>query len=111
MGSHCPDKVFGKQVLPGTRIVYRLDTFSGGVTLRHMETVSLRELHARTGHWVRRASVAGPIEVTDRGRAIAVLAEPSLLSRVPKPFPRRDRSRMPSSSLDSTRLVAEDRDR
>lgn len=75
-----------------------------------METISLRELHARTGHWVRRASVSGPIEVTDRGQAIAVLVEPAALSQTAQSFPRRDRGRMPGSSLDSTRLVAEDRE-
>lgn len=76
-----------------------------------METVSLRELHARTGHWVRRAAREGPIQVSDRGRTIAVLTDPSLLAQPSKPFPKRDRGRLPTSRLDSTRLVAEDRAR
>src|SRR5580693_6506232 len=41
------------------------------VTLRHMKTVTIRELHAKTGELVRDASRHGHILVTDNGRTIA----------------------------------------
>ena len=34
----------------------------------HMKTISIRELHLKTGRWVRHAASRGPIVVTDRGR-------------------------------------------
>lgn len=37
-----------------------------------MKTVSIRELHTRTGHYVRRAATE-PISVTDRGQTVARL--------------------------------------
>ena len=42
------------------------------VSMCHMRTISIRELHERTGAWVRRAQL-GPITVTERGRPIARL--------------------------------------
>ena len=36
-----------------------------------MKTISLRELHAQTGVWVRRAAQLGAVLVTDRGTPIA----------------------------------------
>jgi antitoxin (DNA-binding transcriptional repressor) of toxin-antitoxin stability system len=38
-----------------------------------MKTISLRELHHKTGQWVRRVREEGEIIVTDRGQAIASL--------------------------------------
>jgi prevent-host-death family protein len=38
-----------------------------------MTTVSIRELHARTGHFVRAASKRGHVVVTDRGVPVAEL--------------------------------------
>ena len=38
----------------------------------HMKTISIRELHLKTGRWVRHAASRGPIVVTDRGRRIGV---------------------------------------
>jgi prevent-host-death family protein len=38
-----------------------------------MTTISIRELHERTGAWVRQAAQLGPIIVTERGRPIARL--------------------------------------
>jgi antitoxin (DNA-binding transcriptional repressor) of toxin-antitoxin stability system len=49
-------------------------------------TVSVRELHARTGHYVRKAAARQRIVVTDRGKPVAELqrlrADPDL-PRVP----------------------------
>src|SRR5438067_11501522 len=39
----------------------------------HMKTISIRELHLKTGQWVRHAASRGPIVVTDRGRRVAAL--------------------------------------
>jgi antitoxin (DNA-binding transcriptional repressor) of toxin-antitoxin stability system len=45
-----------------------------------MKTISIRELHARTGKWVRQVTVQGAILVTDNGRAIA-----KMVPEVPAP--------------------------
>ena len=36
-----------------------------------MKTISIRELHARTGAYVRKVADAGEICVTDRGKTVA----------------------------------------
>ena len=38
-----------------------------------MKTITIRELHARTGRWVRQARRHGHIVITDNGRAVARL--------------------------------------
>jgi len=38
--------------------------------MRHMKTITIRELHQNTGRWVRKAS-AGEVYVTERGRLVA----------------------------------------
>jgi prevent-host-death family protein len=44
-------------------------------------SITIKELHATTGHHVRRAgSSRAPVVITDRGRPVAVLANPSLLT-------------------------------
>ncbi len=53
--------------------------------------ISIKQLHQTTGEHVRRAARAvAPIEVTDRGKPVAVLANPTLL--VPR---RRRRTLLP----------------
>jgi prevent-host-death family protein len=46
-------------------------------------TVSVRELHARTGHYVRKATGRQRVIVTDNGRAIAELVPLTPVSSVP----------------------------
>jgi prevent-host-death family protein len=42
-------------------------------------SISIKQLHQTTGEFVRRAAKAkSPIEVTDRGKPIAILASPAL---------------------------------
>ncbi len=41
--------------------------------MRHMKTISLRELHNNTGKWVRAAKDEEEIKITDRGVEVAVL--------------------------------------
>lgn len=48
-----------------------IDTPQACVTLCHMKTVSIRELHARTGELVREAVRHGEIRVTDNGTVVA----------------------------------------
>lgn len=45
-----------------------------------MTTISLKELHDRTGHWLRQVSGTGEIVITERGRPIARLVAPSKAS-------------------------------
>ena len=68
----------------------------------HMKTISIRELHLKTGQWVRHAASRGLIVVTDRGRRIAALQpfDPSVTGR---PLPNREaairkRSKVPVDS-------------
>jgi prevent-host-death family protein len=75
-----------------------------------MTTISIRELHLRTGRWVRHAASRGPVVVTDRGRKVAALQPVDLTSRG-RPLPNREeairqRSRIP---VDSADYQAEDR--
>jgi hypothetical protein len=52
------------------------------------ESISIRELHEKTGELVRRAGASRtPFEVTDRGEVVAVLASPDALP--PRKRPKR----------------------
>jgi antitoxin (DNA-binding transcriptional repressor) of toxin-antitoxin stability system len=54
-----------------------------------MKTISIRELHLKTGRWVRHAASRGPIVVTDRGRRVAAL-HPFDASVTGRPLPNRE---------------------
>jgi prevent-host-death family protein len=76
----------------------------------HMKTITIRELHLKTGRWVRHAAAHGPVVVTDRGRRVAAL-QPFDSDRIRRPLPDREavirkRTRIP---VDSAVYVAEDR--
>jgi antitoxin (DNA-binding transcriptional repressor) of toxin-antitoxin stability system len=82
-----------------------------------MKTISIRELHERTGAWVRKAAALGVIVVTDRGRPLARLegvAEGTAVNpfrtRKLRPGYARLRGRL-GGGTDSTQIVSEDRDR
>ena len=46
-------------------------------------TITIKELHATTGEYVRRAGASRtPLVITDRGEPVAVLANPALVSPV-----------------------------
>jgi prevent-host-death family protein len=69
-----------------------------------MKTISIRDLHLKTGHWVRHAASRGPIVVTDRGRRVAALQPFDALASV-QALPNREttirkRSRVPVDSVD-----------
>jgi antitoxin (DNA-binding transcriptional repressor) of toxin-antitoxin stability system len=81
-----------------------------------MKTITIRELHAATGMWVRRSASLGEVHVSDRGRVIARLLPLAPTPAVPY-FARRTRSRAfraaePSlrGGVDSTIGISEDRD-
>src|SRR5437870_2382630 len=48
-----------------------------------MKTITIRELHARTGQLVRQASRHGEIRVTDRGRVVAKIVPQAEPAEVP----------------------------
>ena len=82
-----------------------------------MKTISIRELHEKTGNWVRRSVTLGPITVTDHGKVIAQIV-PVEAASAANPFTARKLRKgfaLLSGKLnrgtDSTHLVSEDRDR
>lgn len=84
-----------------------------------MKTISIRELHEKTGEYVRKAADVGEIYITDRGKTVAKLVPQQEASQSPY-FARRKltpafRKLMKTGKLrggtDSTRIVSDDRDR
>ena len=80
----------------------------------HMLRVSIRDLHLRTGEWVRRTQKAGKVVVTDRGRPVAALVPyeagddgPLFRDRLLLP----EFAALPGLDGDSTTGISEDRDR
>jgi len=53
-----------------------------------MKTISIRELHARTGKWVRAAARQSPVLVSDNGRTIVRMV-PETAPPAPPYFARR----------------------
>jgi prevent-host-death family protein len=81
-----------------------------------MKTISIRELHERTGAWVRKAARLGPITVTERGRPLARLEavetrgrENPFLTRKLRPGYKRLRGKH-TGGTDSATLVSEGRE-
>ena len=81
-----------------------------------MKTISIRELHEKTGDWVRRSVTLGPITVTDHGKVIAQIVPEA--NAATNPFAARKLRKGYARLLgklkggtDSTQSVSEDRDR
>jgi antitoxin (DNA-binding transcriptional repressor) of toxin-antitoxin stability system len=79
----------------------------------HMKTISIRELHLKTGQWVRHAASRGLVVVTDRGRRVAAL-QPFDASVAGRPLPDREaairkRSTVPVDSAVYQSELREDR--
>ena len=95
-----------------------LTTFTRCVTLRHVKTVTLRELHAKTGKLVREASRHGQILVTDNGRTIAKIVPETEATAAPyfgrrktsTAFSKLDDSGKTGRGADVTQLISEDRE-
>jgi antitoxin (DNA-binding transcriptional repressor) of toxin-antitoxin stability system len=82
-----------------------------------MKTISIRELHERTGAWVRKAVELGAITVTERGKPLVRLeAVPDAKSANPfrgrrlRPGYARLKGKL-GRGTDSTTIVSEDRER
>lgn len=83
-----------------------------------MKTVTIRELHSRTGELVREAARHGEIRVTDRGRTVAKIVPdqepktvPYFARRKTSPaFKKLDESGKTGLGTDSTVAIAEDRE-
>jgi prevent-host-death family protein len=83
-----------------------------------MKTITIRELHSRTGELVRAASRHGEIRVTDHGRVVAKIlpaAEPAQVPyfarrKVSAAFKRLDQSGKTGRGTDSTIGISEDRE-
>lgn len=74
-----------------------------------MKTISIKQLHAETGRWVR-AAKNQTIIVTDHGEKIATL-QPHAKAASPAPvFTLKNRGFRPKVAVDSTRYISEDRD-
>ena len=87
----------------------RLDPGVTGDTFAAVQTISIKQLHARTGHWVRAARTT-PVIVTDHGEEVAVLNSREK-SDLPRPvFTLAGRKPRPKVSGDSTVLISADRD-
>lgn len=83
-----------------------------------MKTISIRDLHEKTGRWVREVRRHGEIVVTDRGEAVARLTPETPCEEAPY-FARRTLSpafrRLAASGklargTDSTVAISEDRE-
>jgi antitoxin (DNA-binding transcriptional repressor) of toxin-antitoxin stability system len=82
-----------------------------------MKTISIRELHERTGAWVRKAVELGAITVTERGKPLVRLeavpdtkpANPFRARRL-RPGYARLRGKL-GRGTDSTTIISEDRER
>jgi len=77
-----------------------------------MKTISIRELHARTGAIVREAAVR-PLQVSDRGRVVAVIQAPVDTQVQGVPLPNREAwiAKLTKQKSDSAELISADRDR
>jgi prevent-host-death family protein len=81
-----------------------------------MKTISIRELHQRTGAWVRKAAEIGSITVTERGRPVARLEaveapgrKNPFLSRKLRPGYKRLMGTL-TGGTDSVAIVSEERE-
>jgi antitoxin (DNA-binding transcriptional repressor) of toxin-antitoxin stability system len=79
-----------------------------------MITITIRELHMKTGDWVRRAGRDDGIVVMDRRHPVAKII-PFSESEMGKSFSERALvkgfGRIARRAVDSARLISEDRDR
>ena len=80
-----------------------------------MKTISIRELHEKTGEWVRLADTHEQIIITDRGQPVASLAPYRTAAKTNRfaartllPAYKKLRGTL-SAGTDSTRLLSEDR--
>jgi antitoxin (DNA-binding transcriptional repressor) of toxin-antitoxin stability system len=83
-----------------------------------MKAITIRELHARTGQWVRDVARHGQLLVTDHGRIVAKLVPetppadiPYFARREPAPaFKRLDGSGRTGRGTDSSAAISQERE-
>jgi antitoxin (DNA-binding transcriptional repressor) of toxin-antitoxin stability system len=83
-----------------------------------MKTITIRELHEKTGRWVRGVWRHGEIRVTDNGQTVAKLVPDTDPAPVPyfarrkvsAAFRRLERSGKTGTGTDSTIAISEDRE-
>ena len=83
-----------------------------------MKSITIRELHARTGRWVREAARHGEIVVTDSGQPVARLVAEHQRGEAPyfanrrrsAKFRKLDDSGKMGGGVDATQAISEDRD-
>lgn len=74
-----------------------------------MTSITIRELHSHTGRYIRTARLH-PLIITDRGEEVAVLKPVRGPDLQGKAFPKRKAYELPKVKLDSTLLIAADRE-
>jgi len=81
-----------------------------------MKTISIKDLHDKTGHWVRRVEAEGEVIVTERGTPVVRMLPPAK-RQAGNPFARRKLLRgvnaimqRPIGGPDSTRIISSMRD-
>jgi antitoxin (DNA-binding transcriptional repressor) of toxin-antitoxin stability system len=74
-----------------------------------MKTISIRELHAETGRFVR-AAQHETFRVTDRGREVAILKAPAPAESGGKRFPKRRLASLPKVRVNSSVYISQERD-
>ena len=74
-----------------------------------MKTISIKQLHATTGRYVREAT-EGTVYVTDHGRPVAMLKPVSDADLPGRPFPQRQARDLPAVGVDSTPGISAERD-
>ncbi len=79
-----------------------------------MEQIKIRDLHIKTGEWVRRAARGEGVIITERGRPVASLI-PFYEDSLGRSFRERrilpEFDALPEVSGDTTVYISEDRDR
>lgn len=80
----------------------------------HMVRISIRELHNKTGKWIRSAARDQKIVVTERGHPIATIG-PFSPNEMGTPFSKRREisafSNLPKVNGDSSHFISDDRNR
>jgi antitoxin (DNA-binding transcriptional repressor) of toxin-antitoxin stability system len=84
------------------------------VHIVHMKEISIRDLHLKTGKWIRNISLEQKIVITERGEPVATLI-PFESAHKAIPFCRRELDQrftnLPPIEHDSTQYISTDRDR
>ena len=84
------------------------------VHIVHMKEISIRDLHLKTGEWIRRVSSERRIVVSERGVPLATLI-PFEPAHKAVPFANRKAVRgfeeLPAIEHDATEYISSDRDR